>query len=118
MIILVLINGINTTKQFKFTHVKEVCVLFPSHLSNLIVQFSPCLDKLCVSMFNDDYPDKETNTTSARFLRSQLEAMELDTILQATESLEQSYISPPTYQYPTRDRSICDNTDFLYLFFM
>jgi hypothetical protein len=29
--------------------------------------------------------------------------MGLDTILQATESLEQSYISPPSYQFPTRD---------------
>jgi hypothetical protein len=66
-------------------------------------------------MFNHDYPDKETNTVSARFLRSQLEAMGLDTILQATESLEQSYISPPSYQYPTRDRSICDNTDFVFV---
>jgi hypothetical protein len=46
-------------------------------------------------MFNHDYQDKETNTVSARFLRSQLEAMGLDTILQATESLKQSYISPP-----------------------
>jgi hypothetical protein len=65
-------------------------------------------------MFNHDYPDKETNTVSARFLRSQLEAMGLDTILQATESLEQSYISPP-YLPPTRDRSISDNTDFVFV---
>jgi hypothetical protein len=60
-------------------------------------------------MFNHDYPDKETNTTSARFLRSQLEAMGLDTILQVTESLEQSYISPPSY------RSVSDNTDFVFV---
>jgi hypothetical protein len=66
-------------------------------------------------MFNHDYPDKETNTTSARFFRSQLESMGLDTILQATESLEQSYISPPSYQIPTRDRSISDNTDFVFV---
>jgi hypothetical protein len=66
-------------------------------------------------MFNHDYSDKETNTVSARFLRSQLEAMGLDTILQATESLEQSYISPPSYRHPTRDRSISDNTDFVFV---
>jgi hypothetical protein len=66
-------------------------------------------------MFNHDYPDKETNTVSARFLRLQLEAMGLDTILQATESLEQSYISPPSYRFPTRDRSISDNTDFVFV---
>jgi hypothetical protein len=108
-------NEIDATKQFKFTHIKEVCVLFPQHVSYYIVQFNPCLDKLCISTFNYDYPDKETNTVSARFLRSQLEAMGLDTILQATESLEQSYISPPSYQYPTRDRSISDNTDFVFV---
>jgi hypothetical protein len=90
-------------------------VLFPRHVGDYTVQFNPCLEKLSITMFNYDYPDKETNTISARFLRSQLEAMGLDTILQATESLEQSYISPPSYQYPTRDRSISDNTDFVFV---
>jgi hypothetical protein len=66
-------------------------------------------------MFNHDYPDKETDTTSARFLRSQLEAVGLDTILQCTESLEQSYTTPPSYRAPTRDRSIRDNTDFVFV---
>jgi hypothetical protein len=108
-------NGIDDTKQFKFTHVKEVCLLFPLHISDYTVQFNPCFDKLCISMFNHEYPDKETNTVSARFLRSQLEAMGLDTILQATESLEQSFISPPSYRFPTRDRSISDNTDFVFV---
>jgi hypothetical protein len=68
-------NGIDATKQFKFTHVKEVCLLFPRHVFDYTVQFNPCLDKLSVGMFNHDYPDKETNTVSARFLRSQLEAV-------------------------------------------
>jgi hypothetical protein len=62
-----------------------------------------------------DYPDKETDTTSARFLRSQLEAMSLDTILQCTESLEQSYTSLVSYLAPTRDRSASDNTDFVFV---
>jgi hypothetical protein len=66
-------------------------------------------------MFNHDYPDKETNTVSARFLRSQSEAIGLDTILQATESIKQSYISPPSFLPPTRDRSISDNTDFVFV---
>jgi hypothetical protein len=66
-------------------------------------------------MFNHDYPDKEINTTSTRFLRSQLEAMGLDTILQCTESLEQSYISPPYHIKPTRDRSRSDNIDFVFV---
>jgi hypothetical protein len=41
--------------------------------------------------------------------------MGLDTILQATESLEQSCISPPSYRFPTRDRSISDNTNFVFV---
>jgi hypothetical protein len=108
-------DGINVTKQFKFTHVKEICVLFPRYFSDYTVQFNPCLEKLSLTMFNHDYPDKETDTTSARFLRSQLEAMSLDSILQCTESLEQSYTSPPSYKRPTRDRSISDNTDFVFV---
>jgi hypothetical protein len=108
-------TGINATKQFKFQHVKELCVLFPRHPTDYTVQFNPCLEKLCLTMFNHDYPDKETDTTSAKFLRSQLEAMSLDTILQCTESLEQSYTSPPSYQYPTRDRSCRDNSDFVFV---
>jgi hypothetical protein len=108
-------SGIDATKQFKFTHVKEVCILFPRHVSDHTVQFNPCLEKLTLTMFNHDYPDKETNTTSARFLRSQLEAMGLDTILQCTESLEASYTSPPSYLTPVRDRSARDNSDFVFV---
>jgi hypothetical protein len=80
------INGINATKQFKFTHIKEICILFLRYVSDYTVQFNPCLKKLCLSMFNHDYPYKETDTTSARFLSSQFEAMGLDTILQSRSS--------------------------------
>jgi hypothetical protein len=66
-------------------------------------------------MFNHDYPDKETDTTSARFLRTQLESMGLDIVLQCTESLERSFILPPSYLYPTKDRSVSDNTDFVFV---
>jgi hypothetical protein len=48
-------NGINATKQFKFTHVKEICILFPRYVSDYTVQFNPCLEKLCLSMFNHEY---------------------------------------------------------------
>jgi hypothetical protein len=109
------LTGIDATKQFKFTHVKEMCVLFPRRVSDYTVQFNPCLEKLSVSMFNHDYPEKETDTTSARFLRSQLETMGLDTVLQCTESLEQSITSPPSYLRPVRDRSMSDNTDFIFV---
>jgi hypothetical protein len=108
-------SGIDTTKQFKFTHVKEVCILFPRRVSDYTVQLNPCLEKLSLTIFNHDYPDKETDTTSARFLRSQLEAMGLDTIMQCTESLEQSYTHPPSHLRPTRDRSFQDNTDFVFV---
>jgi hypothetical protein len=108
-------SGIDATKQFKFTHVKELCVLFPRHVFDYTVQFNPCLEKLTISMFNYNYPDKETDTTSTRFLRSQLEATGLDTILQCTENFEQSITSPLSYLYPTRDRSMSDNTNFIFV---
>jgi hypothetical protein len=41
-------NNINATKQFKFTNIKEICILFFHHVSDLTVQFNPCLDKLLV----------------------------------------------------------------------
>jgi hypothetical protein len=104
-------SGIDVTKQFRFTHVKELCILFPRYPSDYTVMFNPCLEKLTITMFNHDYPDKETDTTSARFLRSQLEAMGLYTILQCTESLEHSYTTPPRYLTPTRDRSFFDGLD-------
>jgi hypothetical protein len=34
-------TGIDGTKQFKFNHVKVICVLFPRHVSVLTVQFNP-----------------------------------------------------------------------------
>jgi hypothetical protein len=108
-------NGIDATKQFKFTHVKEVCILFPRRVNNYTVQLNPCLEKLSLTMFNHDYSNKETDTTSSRFLRNQLEAMGLDTIMQCTESLEQSYTYPPLHLRPTRDRSFQDNTDFVFV---
>jgi hypothetical protein len=108
-------NGIDTTKQFVFNHVKEICLLFPRHVSDLTVHFNPCMTNLNLQMFNRIFPDQETNTTGARFLRSQLEAMGLDTILQCTESLERSYIQPPTWNYPVRDRSLEDNSDFVFV---
>jgi putative SOS response-associated peptidase YedK len=39
----------------------------------------------------------------------------LDTILQCTESFEQSITSPPSYLFLTRDRSVSDNTDFVFV---
>jgi hypothetical protein len=41
--------------------------------------------------------------------------MRIDTILQCTESLEQSYTSPVSYQAPARDRSASDNTYFVFV---
>jgi hypothetical protein len=108
-------NGVDTTKQLKFNHVKEMCILFPRRVSDFTVQFNPCLQNAYVSMFNHDYPDKDTDTTCARFLRNQLEATGLDTILQCTESFEQSITSPPSYLSPVRDRSLSDNTDFVFV---
>jgi hypothetical protein len=108
-------TGIEATKQFKFNHVKEICLLFPRRQSDYTVQLNPCYEHLCSTMFNRDYPDKETDTTSGRFLRSQLEAMSLDAFLHCTESLEHSYCAPPCHLFPVRDRSLADNTDFVFV---
>jgi hypothetical protein len=33
-------NGIDETKQFKFNHVKEICILFPRRVSDYTVQLT------------------------------------------------------------------------------
>jgi hypothetical protein len=63
-------NRFDAIKQFKFTHVKEVCILFQKHVSDNTVQFNPHLVKFSITVFNHDYPDKGTNTTGAKFLRN------------------------------------------------
>jgi hypothetical protein len=108
-------SGIDAIKQFKFTHVKEVCILFPRRVSDYTVQLNPYLEELFLTMFNHDYLDKETDTTNAKFLRSQPEAMALNTIKQCTESLEQSYIHLPTHLRLNQGRSFQDNADFVFV---
>jgi hypothetical protein len=63
-------------------------------------------------MLSRNWPDQPISTASAEFFRLQLEAANLDSVLPCTESFEHSYTTIPTYQYPVRDRSRFDDTDF------
>ena len=45
----------------------------------------------------------------------QQEECNLDSVFQATESFENSYLSPPAHKYPFRDRSRADNTSFMFV---
>jgi hypothetical protein len=94
--------------------IKEVCVLFPRYATDLTVFFNPCLNNLQINMLNRQWPDLPTDTTSAEFFRLQLENMNLDIILGCNKSLENSFVSIPTFEYPIRDRSKTDNTDFVF----
>jgi hypothetical protein len=93
-------------------NVKEVIVLFPRYASDLTVFHNPCLSNLQIQMLSRNWPDQPASTVSAEFFRLQLEAANLDSVLPCTESFENSYTSIPTYNYPIRDRSRADNTDF------
>jgi hypothetical protein len=64
-------------------------------------------------MLSRQFPDQACDTTSAEFFKLQLELMLLDSFMPCTESLENSYVSIPTWEYPVRDRSKGDNTDFV-----
>jgi hypothetical protein len=94
-------------------NVKEVCVLFPRYASDLTTFFNPCLNNLQINMLNRQFPDQPADTTSAEFFRLQLENMNLDSVLACTESLENSFITIPTFEFPVRDRSKSDNSDFV-----
>jgi hypothetical protein len=106
-------NGLNCVMTVPMVNVKEVCVLFPRYSSDLTVFFNPCLNNLQINMLNRQFPDQPADTTSAEFFRLQLENMNLDNIFPCTESLENSFTTIPTFEYPVRDRSKSDNTDFV-----
>jgi hypothetical protein len=108
-------NGLNCVLTIPMLNVKEVCVLFPRRATDLSTFYNPCLSGLQINMVNRQWPDQATDTTSPEFFRLQLEATNLDGILSCTESFESSYVCPPTYKYPIRDRSKSDNTDFVWV---
>jgi hypothetical protein len=105
-------GGINCVATLPMINVKELIVLFPRYATDLTVFHNPCLSGLQIQMLSRNWPDQPVSTVSADFFRLQLEAANLDSVLPCTESFENSYTTIPTYQYPVRDRSKGDDTDF------
>jgi hypothetical protein len=108
-------GGLNCVATLPMINVKEVIVLFPRYATDRTVFHNPCLSNLQIQMLSRNWPDQPASTVSAEFFRLQLEAANLDSILHCTESFENSYTSIPTYNYPYRDRSRVDNTDFAFI---
>jgi hypothetical protein len=108
-------GGLNCVATLPMINVKEVIVLFPRYATDLTVFHNPCLSNLQIQMLSRNWPDQPASTVSAEFFRLQLEAANLDSILHCTESFENSYTCIPTYNYPYRDRSRVDNTDFAFI---
>jgi hypothetical protein len=106
------LGGINCVATLPLINVKEVIVLFPRYATDLTVFHNPCLSNVQLQMLSRNWPDQPVSTVSAEFFRLQLEAANLDSVLPCTESFETSYTTMPTYNYPVRDRSKSDDTDF------
>jgi hypothetical protein len=105
------VNGVNCTLNLALSQVKEIVILFPRLPSDLTVYFNPML-QVQLRLMNRVYPERPLATNSYEFLRYSLENSSLDTVLQCTESFENSIIVPPQTQKPFRDRSKNDNTQF------
>jgi hypothetical protein len=108
-------NGLNCVLNLAMNNVKEINVLFPRLASDLTCFLNPMLTHLQLRFNNRVYPERGIQTNTHQFLRYQTENANLDSILPATESFENSIISPVQSKKPFRDRSKCDNTSFSFI---
>jgi hypothetical protein len=108
-------GGLQCMTTLPMLNVKEVITLFPRYATDLTCFHNPCLTGLQIQMLSRNWPDQPQSTTSPEFFRLQLEAANLDSVLPCTESFENSYTTIPTYNYPIRDRSRGDDTDFAFV---
>jgi hypothetical protein len=105
-------GGLNCVINLTMPHVKEVVVLFPRLASDLTCFLNPMLENLQIRFANKVFPERGIQTNTHEFLRWTTENCDLDSILAAAESFENSIIVPVQTKEPFRDRSLSDNTCF------
>jgi hypothetical protein len=85
-------RGIDTQINVPLTHMVEAIVLFPRHHNDITCYLNPKYKNLQLKFLDQSWPDTAVNTTDPTFFRSQLQANQLDVLLQCTESFENSYM--------------------------
>jgi hypothetical protein len=85
-------RGIDTQVNIPMTHVTETVVLFPHSPHDMTVFMNPKYKDLSLKFSDMNWPDTPINTTSESFFRSQLQANQLDVLLQCSDEFENSYM--------------------------
>jgi hypothetical protein len=109
-------SGLNCSMTIPINNGKEIIVLFPRNANDLTVFRNPEYHHLQLTLLNRNFPMNGADTTSTEFYRIELESSNLDTILPPTQSFENSYKNKVCPEFPYRQRSIGDDTDFLLIF--
>jgi hypothetical protein len=106
-------NGdLETQLNIPLQHVVEVVVLFPTDPYARTVFLNPQLELKPLKILDQSFPDSSFDSTSNAFFRTQLQCNQLDTLLQCSESYEDSYCL--TYSTLDGERFKCsrDITNF------
>jgi hypothetical protein len=123
--------GLNASTQAPFTHVKEIIVLFPRRAGDVTCYKNINYQNLQLQVLDRVFPNKFVDTTSHNFFRMQIQAANLDSILECTDEFQDSYIKPiPTVvntmahtdstgnwteYFETRLRASTDQTSFQFI---
>jgi hypothetical protein len=91
-------RGIDTQVNIPKTHVTEVVVLFPHSPNDLTVYMNSKYKDLSLKFLDMNWPDTPINITTESFFRSQLQANQLEVLLQCSEEFENSYMINFSYK--------------------
>jgi hypothetical protein len=110
------ISGLNCTINLPLNKAKEIIALFPRSANNYTVFRNPQYNHLMLTLLNRNFPQKGAHSNSTGFYRMQLESCNLDTVLEPSESFENSYMNKACTIAPMRQRTQADDTDFAMVF--
>jgi hypothetical protein len=96
-------------------HVKEAIALFPTSAYDLTVFRNHQYKNLQLNFMDRNYPEQPVDSLSPELLRMELEASNLDAILESTDEYEKSYAIEACSTKPNRKGTYSDGTSFMFL---
>jgi hypothetical protein len=106
--------GIDTQVNITLHHVTEMAVLFPHAAGQYTCFLNPKYHNLHLQVMGVNLPERGVNTTDPSFFRQQLQHAQLDTILQCSNSFENSYTLDFSGKSNERYFTYTDITDFAF----
>jgi hypothetical protein len=107
-------GGIDTQVNITMTHVTEAIVLFPHSSHDITTFLNPKYKDLSLKFLDMNWPDTPINTTTESFFRSQLQAKQLDVLLQCSDEFENSYMVNVSGRLSERYYTPTDITNFAF----